>query len=101
MGGVFGEPWQAGNLGVAAADATRPGRPQLARLGDCSACWRRPLSMPPRRVPQLADAAEVLARIRKRPGVRYPVLAPNMKVCKWVQGTQRKPHLLAWACPCM
>lgn len=30
-------------------------------------------------VPQLADAAEVLQRIQRRPGVRYPVLTPNMK----------------------
>jgi hydroxymethylglutaryl-CoA lyase len=30
-------------------------------------------------VPQLADAAEVMARIRRRPGVAYPVLVPNMK----------------------
>jgi isopropylmalate/homocitrate/citramalate synthase len=30
-------------------------------------------------VPQMADAAEVMARIRRRPGVRYPVLTPNMK----------------------
>jgi hydroxymethylglutaryl-CoA lyase len=34
----------------------------------------------PKWVPQLADAAEVLARVQRRPGVRYPVLAPNMKV---------------------
>jgi len=33
----------------------------------------------PKWVPQLADAAEVLARIRKKPGVRYPVLVPNRK----------------------
>jgi isopropylmalate/homocitrate/citramalate synthase len=32
----------------------------------------------PRRVPQLADAAEVLAGIARKPGVRYPVLTPNM-----------------------
>ena len=31
----------------------------------------------PRWVPQLADAAEVLAGITPRPGVRYPVLVPN------------------------
>jgi isopropylmalate/homocitrate/citramalate synthase len=30
-------------------------------------------------IPQLADATEVLTRIHKRPGVRYPVLTPNMK----------------------
>jgi len=33
----------------------------------------------PKWVPQMADAAEVMARIRRRPGVRYPVLVPNMK----------------------
>jgi hydroxymethylglutaryl-CoA lyase len=31
----------------------------------------------PRWVPQLADAAEVLAALTQRPGVRYPVLVPN------------------------
>ena len=30
-------------------------------------------------IPQLADATEVFARIRKAPGVRYPVLVPNLK----------------------
>jgi isopropylmalate/homocitrate/citramalate synthase len=33
----------------------------------------------PKWVPQMADAAEVMARIRRRPGVRYPVLTPNLK----------------------
>ena len=33
----------------------------------------------PRWVPQLADAAEVMAGIRKKPDVRYPVLVPNEK----------------------
>jgi len=33
----------------------------------------------PKAIPQLADAAEVFARIRKSPGVRYPVLVPNGK----------------------
>jgi hydroxymethylglutaryl-CoA lyase len=33
----------------------------------------------PKWVPQLADAAEVLARIRRKPGVAYPVLVPNRK----------------------
>lgn len=33
----------------------------------------------PRWVPQLADAAEVMAGIARRPGVAYAVLAPNMK----------------------
>ncbi|MER3398586.1 MAG: hydroxymethylglutaryl-CoA lyase [Chloroflexota bacterium] len=33
----------------------------------------------PRAVPQLADAEEVFRAIRRRPGVRYPVLVPNLK----------------------
>jgi len=33
----------------------------------------------PKWVPQLADAAEVYAAIRKKPGVRYPVLVPNLQ----------------------
>jgi len=31
----------------------------------------------PKWVPQLADAAQVMAGIRRRPGVSYPVLVPN------------------------
>ena len=30
-------------------------------------------------VPQLADAKEVMASIRRRPGVRYAVLTPNIR----------------------
>ena len=33
----------------------------------------------PKWVPQMADTAEVLAAIRRRPGVGYPVLVPNIK----------------------
>jgi hydroxymethylglutaryl-CoA lyase len=33
----------------------------------------------PKWVPQMADHTEVLARIRRKPGVDYPVLAPNLK----------------------
>ncbi len=33
----------------------------------------------PKWVPQMADSAEVLAAINKRPGIAYPVLAPNLK----------------------
>ena len=33
----------------------------------------------PKWVPQMADAADVMARIRRKPGVRYPVLTPNLK----------------------
>jgi hydroxymethylglutaryl-CoA lyase len=33
----------------------------------------------PKWVPQLADAAEVMAAIDRKPGVRYPVLVPNLQ----------------------
>jgi len=33
----------------------------------------------PDRVPQMADATEVLAGLQRRQGVRYPVLVPNLK----------------------
>jgi hydroxymethylglutaryl-CoA lyase len=33
----------------------------------------------PKWVPQMADSAEVLAAIARKPGVSYPVLVPNMK----------------------
>src|SRR5690606_5204961 len=33
----------------------------------------------PKWVPQMADAAEVMAGIKRKPGVRYSVLTPNMK----------------------
>jgi hydroxymethylglutaryl-CoA lyase len=33
----------------------------------------------PKAVPQLADAAEVMAGIRRAPGVRYTVLTPNLR----------------------
>jgi isopropylmalate/homocitrate/citramalate synthase len=33
----------------------------------------------PKAIPQLADAAEVYSGIQKRPGVRYPVLVPNLR----------------------
>lgn len=33
----------------------------------------------PKAIPQLADATDVFTRIRKRAGVRYPVLTPNVK----------------------
>src|SRR6478736_3475000 len=33
----------------------------------------------PKWVPQLADAADVYMAIRKKPGVRYPVLVPNLQ----------------------
>ena len=33
----------------------------------------------PKWVPQMGDASEVMAQIRRKGGVRYPVLTPNMK----------------------
>ena len=33
----------------------------------------------PKWIPQMADTAEVLAGLRRKPGVGYPVLVPNMK----------------------
>ena len=33
----------------------------------------------PKWVPQMADNAQVMAGIRRKPGVRYPVLVPNSK----------------------
>jgi isopropylmalate/homocitrate/citramalate synthase len=33
----------------------------------------------PSAIPQLADADELMARLERRPGVRYPVLVPNLR----------------------
>lgn len=33
----------------------------------------------PKWVPQMGDAADVMARIRRKSGIRYPVLTPNLK----------------------
>ncbi|HET6757439.1 MAG TPA: hydroxymethylglutaryl-CoA lyase, partial [Burkholderiales bacterium] len=33
----------------------------------------------PKWVPQMADSAEVLAALPRKPGVSYPVLVPNME----------------------
>src|SRR3954471_21164171 len=33
----------------------------------------------PKWVPQMADTADVFAKIRRAPGVRYPVLVPNLQ----------------------
>jgi hydroxymethylglutaryl-CoA lyase len=33
----------------------------------------------PRAIPQLADAAELFTAIPRRPGIRYPVLVPNLR----------------------
>jgi hydroxymethylglutaryl-CoA lyase len=55
---------------VALIDAlSETGFPALEATSFVSSRW----------IPQLADAAEVMAQIRRRPGVRYPVLTPNLK----------------------
>jgi len=52
----------------------------IERLADCGLQTVEATSfVSPQWVPQLADAAEVYAGIRRKPGVRYPVLVPNMK----------------------
>lgn len=50
----------------------------IERLADCGLRTVEATSfVSPKWVPQLADAAEVYAGIRCRPGVAYPVLVPN------------------------
>jgi hydroxymethylglutaryl-CoA lyase len=44
----------------------------------------------PKWVPQMADAAEVMALIERKPGVRYSVLTPNMK--GFEAALASKPH---------
>jgi len=52
----------------------------IARLSASGlACIEATSFVSPRWVPQLADAAEVLAGIARRPGTRYPVLVPNLQ----------------------
>jgi isopropylmalate/homocitrate/citramalate synthase len=49
-------------------------------LSDTGLRWIEATSfVSPKAIPQLADAGDVFPRIRKAPGVRYPVLAPNLK----------------------
>ena len=52
----------------------------IDRLADCGLPVVEATSfVSPKWVPQLADAAEVMSGIRRKPGVAYPVLVPNMK----------------------
>ncbi|MGK8638802.1 hydroxymethylglutaryl-CoA lyase [Brucella anthropi] len=52
----------------------------IDRLSDCGYARIEATSfVSPKWVPQLADAAEVMAGIRRADGVRYSVLVPNMK----------------------
>ena len=52
----------------------------IDRLSACGLpCIEATSFVSPKWVPQLADAAEVMAAIDRRPGVRYPVLVPNLQ----------------------
>ncbi len=50
----------------------------IEKLGDCGFETIESTSfVSPKWVPQLADAESVMRNLRRRPGVRYPVLVPN------------------------
>jgi len=52
----------------------------IERLADCGIRHIESASfVSPKWVPQMADAAQVMAGIRRKPGVRYSVLTPNLK----------------------
>jgi hydroxymethylglutaryl-CoA lyase len=52
----------------------------IERLADAGVrSVEAPAFVSPKWVPQMADHTEVLERIRRRPGVSYPVLTPNLK----------------------
>lgn len=52
----------------------------IDRLADCGLNHVESASfVSPKWVPQMGDAAEVMARINRKPGVRYSVLTPNLK----------------------
>jgi hydroxymethylglutaryl-CoA lyase len=52
----------------------------IDRLSDCGlAVIEATAFVSPKWVPQMADSADVMAGIRRRAGVSYPVLTPNMK----------------------
>lgn len=60
-----------------------PADVKVALVDRLSACGFRAIEVTsfvsPTAVPQMADAAEVMARIRRAPGVRYGVLTPNLR----------------------
>jgi len=60
-----------------------PAADKIALIDLLSGCGFRRIEatsfVSPKWVPQLADGAEVMAGIRRRPGVSYSALAPNMK----------------------
>ncbi|MSQ89435.1 MAG: hydroxymethylglutaryl-CoA lyase [Betaproteobacteria bacterium] len=52
----------------------------IERLADAGLCAVEATAfVSPKWIPQMADHSEVLARIRRKPGVSYPVLTPNLK----------------------
>jgi isopropylmalate/homocitrate/citramalate synthase len=52
----------------------------IERLAEAGLAWiEAGAFVSPKRVPQMADSADVLARLGRRPGVGYPVLVPNMQ----------------------
>ena len=52
----------------------------IERLADCGISHIESASfVSPKWVPQMGDAAAVMAGIRRKPGVRYSVLTPNLK----------------------
>ncbi len=52
----------------------------IGKLADAGLRWVEAASfVSPKWVPQMADAAEVMAGIGRRRGVRFPVLTPNMR----------------------
>ena len=52
----------------------------IQRLADCGLNEVEATSfVSPKWIPQLADAAEVMAGLRRKPGVAYPVLVPNVQ----------------------
>ena len=52
----------------------------IARLADCGLTSIEATSfVSPRWVPQLADADPLMTSLDRRPGVRYPVLVPNLR----------------------
>ncbi|MCO5733229.1 hydroxymethylglutaryl-CoA lyase [Rhizobium sp. SSA_523] len=60
-----------------------PTEAKIALIDRLSACGFRRIEatsfVSPRWVPQMADAADVLSRIKRNPGVTYSVLTPNLK----------------------
>ncbi|MFH1804076.1 MAG: hydroxymethylglutaryl-CoA lyase [Pseudomonadota bacterium] len=52
----------------------------INRLNDCGLpVIEATAFVSPKWVPQMADATDVMARITRKPGVAYPVLAPNIR----------------------